>query len=681
MIDRGQQRQSGRGDAGDATARSPCLSGWRIAALVLVGLDLWLASGRLPSILEAAAVDDALFARLAASIARSGWLGPYDALTLAKGPVFPGVMAAAFVLGIPLPPLLQAIYAGAALTAAAALRAFLPHPGSRLAILALVLFNPAATAFDRLERERLYPALALLAMATAIGLYGAARRGRPAAGWGVALGVAVGLFWLTREEGLWLVPALALLLGAAGLARLRDAERTPHWRALAGVLLPPLALFLAVDLSVAAANRAAYGVFETNEFREPAFRHAYGALLRVLDPAPAPYVPVRAAIREQIYRESPLFASMRSGIERWVGIGCPQVYRDPAVCSDIGGGHLMWAVRTGAETSGHAGSGAAMAAFFAALGAEIDAACDGGRLACGPPRSGMMPPLDSAVLRDRLPAALAGAIRLVIHFAGLRAPQRPSESGSVYLREMSAFIHAEVAPDRGAGPQPIGEVAGWVYLADHRPFEVALQSAGQTLPIRPSYSEGADVAAQLGDPAAHRLRFHLEGGCPAPCALALSVAGAVRLFPLEAGLAGARPIAGPQGLLYLDRVDGETEGRLVSAWPRQAKLAVLAVVAGLYRTAGPGLAAVAAAAWLLLAAAALSGRGAAPLVVASAPLLAGLCLAVVVALVDATSFRAVDSGYLSPVSAQFLLFAGIAIGSARRLLLSWLRPALTAAVA
>ncbi|MFO1059193.1 MAG: hypothetical protein U1E53_19780 [Dongiaceae bacterium] len=640
-------------------------AGWRAAALLLVLLKLWLASGKLTAVLEGAAHDDALFVRLAASIARSGWLGTYDELTLAKGPMLSAVMAAGFVLGFPLPLLLDSIYAAAALTAAAALRAFLPHPASRLAILALILFNPFTTAIDRIERERLYPALALLTISAAIGLYGAARRGRPTAAWGIGLGLLSGLFWLTREEGLWLTPALGLLLAAAALARFRRRAGGPRWRALA-VLLPPLAAFLLVDLSVAGVNRIAYGVFATNVFRERPFRDAYGALLRV-QPGPTRYVPVPAAVRQALYRESPRFAAMRPGIEGWVGIGCPAAYPDLAVCGDIGGGHMLWAVLSGARAAGHADSGVALAAFLSALAAEVDAACDSGRLSCGPPHSGLMPPLDRALLARQLPAALARAVRLVVGFEGGRPQQRPSEAGALYIGQMTAFTHAEVAADRATPTTLVRSVAGWVYLPGHEPFAVALRSAGRPLPIAPIWLEGADVAARFADPAAHRLRFVLSGDCPAPCELVLSAAGRELAFPLGVGGTGSRDLAEPKGWLYLDRV--ETSRDWVPRWPRQARLAVLGALARLYAAIGPGLAVVGVAAWLVLAVGALRGRGAGLLVVATAPLLGGLALALVVALIDVTSFKAINSSYLLPASVMFLLFAGVSIGGARRMLM------------
>ena len=96
---------------------------------------------------------------------------------------------------------------------------------------------------------------------------------------------------------------------------------------------------------------------------------------------------------------------------------------------------------------------------------------------------------------------------------------------------------------------------------------------------------------------------------------------------------------------------------------------MLGALARLYAAIGPGLAVVGVAAWLVLAVGALRGREAGLLVVATAPLLGGLALALVVALIDVTSFKAINASYLLPASVMFLLFAGVSIGGARRMLM------------
>ena len=59
---------------------------WVWIVVLLTVAKLWLTSGQAIYAIGSAAHDDQLFLKLADSIVRGAWLGPYDQLTLAKGP-------------------------------------------------------------------------------------------------------------------------------------------------------------------------------------------------------------------------------------------------------------------------------------------------------------------------------------------------------------------------------------------------------------------------------------------------------------------------------------------------------------------------------------------------------------------------------------------------------------------
>ena len=75
-------------------------------------------------------------------------------------------------------------------------------------------------------RAWLYVALTLFSLAGLVGAY-VHRLGtrRALGGWSSLAGLAFGLFWITREEGLWLLPAFAGLLGLAAWSCLRAEGR------------------------------------------------------------------------------------------------------------------------------------------------------------------------------------------------------------------------------------------------------------------------------------------------------------------------------------------------------------------------------------------------------------------------------------------------------------------------
>src|SRR5215831_14003149 len=54
-----------------------------------------------PQALWAAAADDELFVRTAHYLVEGAWLGPFDRLTLVKGPFYPAFLAIAHAIGLP----------------------------------------------------------------------------------------------------------------------------------------------------------------------------------------------------------------------------------------------------------------------------------------------------------------------------------------------------------------------------------------------------------------------------------------------------------------------------------------------------------------------------------------------------------------------------------------------------
>ncbi len=107
----------------------------RSTKIILVGLvvaftvfKIWLTQGQLLSAWGQAIHDDMLFVSLAASIREGQWLGPYNNLTLAKGPIYPLWLALSSLTGLSVLLTQQVLYALAALVLTAALMPLLRTP-------------------------------------------------------------------------------------------------------------------------------------------------------------------------------------------------------------------------------------------------------------------------------------------------------------------------------------------------------------------------------------------------------------------------------------------------------------------------------------------------------------------------------------------------------------------------
>ncbi|MGH9807882.1 MAG: hypothetical protein ACRD9W_11580, partial [Terriglobia bacterium] len=193
------------------------ISSWMVI-LVAAAMKLWLAACRTLDAIGWADHDDHWFLRKAVSILAGHWLGPYDSRTLIKGCAYPLWIAVISWTGIPLLFAQQLLYVIASLAVTLALAPAIRSSMARAVLFVIVVFNPMTLSDDiasRVARESIYPALGLLIFA---GVAGAAlrldARRRNVLPWVLLSGVAIAFFWHTREEGVWILPLLALAAGA-----------------------------------------------------------------------------------------------------------------------------------------------------------------------------------------------------------------------------------------------------------------------------------------------------------------------------------------------------------------------------------------------------------------------------------------------------------------------------------
>lgn len=188
------------------------------AAYVFASLfSLWIRAGFPVFGIPASPHDDALFQHLARNLLMGEWLGEYNNLTLAKGMFYPFFISASAVAGLPLKMAEHLLYLGCALLAA---RYFVRVTGREIAGLALFVllaFNPFLWTEEmaRVMREGIYLSLSMALLILSFALLlpsensSSGRIGIAAKA--LITGIVAGFYWLTREEGMWLAPALATL--------------------------------------------------------------------------------------------------------------------------------------------------------------------------------------------------------------------------------------------------------------------------------------------------------------------------------------------------------------------------------------------------------------------------------------------------------------------------------------
>ncbi len=626
-----------------------------------------------------ATFDDRLFARLANSLRDGEWLGAYDKLTLAKGPGYPAFLALTSAAGIPLRLAEQGVYLlGCWLICRMAWR-LSDRRWLGSAVFAVVALNPVpwGASLARIVREDFYLGLVVLVLGLAV--HTLLARGRPDVtsarlGWGALLGVTFGWFWLTREEGVWLAPALGLLALDWVVRRWRTRPETARLRHAAMtlvVLLVPTATFAAVDLGVAAMNRRVYDVFETNEFRSREFKAAYGALSRIQHDRWQRFVPVPRDARERAYAISAAARELEPSLEGdngngWKAVGCTSLPIEP--CNDIQSGWFMWALRDAVERAQHAKAATDSQRYYARLASEVNAACDRGALQCLPPRTGFLPPFR----REYAPFVIEDAWKmagLLARLGGEPPADSRSENAPASIRQFERVALGPWTPPDEArrGPRPNDvHLRGWAFTpSDDARVRVVNNGSEADADLATYKSPDIVTALRAGPGTAVRFGGSVRCGDD-PCQIELHWdTRAVRrdLITLASGLAvnedGAR--------LWLDAVDSLRPAD--HGWSDPARAAATIISAGL-RGASPVLMPVAVVLVFVLAALDLRRRALRPLTVLWLALLATMGMRVgLLAVLNATSLPAIAPLYLSPAIGVGLLFTvGVLADAAGRML-------------
>ena len=354
-------------------------------------LKLWLL-GPQEILSRSSPHDDTLFVGLALNILQGEWLGAYNQFTLMKGSGYPLFIAASNLLGIPLILSQELLYLGACLVFVWGIHKLgLKNIYLWIAFGALA-FNPFTYNFFPNVypfRFGIYPAVSLLLFGLAqmvlISVENKEKHWKTL----VFFGLILGFFWNIRGEAIWIMPSLIVLIGFYGFASTRHdsgAKVGPAFRStLAAVILAGIG-FIAVNSGIAYQNLKHYGVYTTNEMKSPAFKSAYGGLLRIETVIWERFIPINREARQAAYSVSPAFKRLEQyfeygrGTQTWMKGG-----------SDYIAAFFPWAFRDAVYSIGYFRDAPSTHAFLDQIGREIDAACDEKKIKCLPRYSELAP--------------------------------------------------------------------------------------------------------------------------------------------------------------------------------------------------------------------------------------------------------------------------------------------------
>lgn len=387
-----------------------------------------------------APLDDELMFEAARSITAGQWLGVYDWLTLSKHMFFAVWLAVCNLLHLPYLAAGQLLTCGAALACAFAFAPVLRRWKSRFALFALLAFSPAATASFtlRVYRDNIFPGLCMLFFAGMCGYALRCRRPvKQSIGWLVLSGVGLGLAWLTREDGVWLLPFAAAGTLILILTALRDKGSLAKKLGRCALLAVPYGLLAAAILVYSAVNYACYGLFAVSDFSSGSFAAAVGAMSRVKAEEWKPLCSVPTDVRMKLYDAVPELKPLEYWLEEDEDL--QNSFRNPEL-DDYQSGSFYWALRKAAWNEGVYDNPQKAEKYWQQVADAINALCDSGQLESnGPKRSSTTPP----IRMEYVPDVLAEGVRSLLHTLTFRdcAPYY-ADQRSLILPEDEAVYEA-----------------------------------------------------------------------------------------------------------------------------------------------------------------------------------------------------------------------------------------------
>lgn len=419
------------------------------------------------------------------------WFGHgYNYMMYIRQPIYSLWIALAHVTRVPLRIAIELLFLLAAFCLVRAfLRAGLSCYLCTLCF-AFIVFHPVSfQLFDWALSDTLYAVVLLLAMAAIIAMWlerNTFRFRRNA----LLSGIALGLMWNIRPEGVLIVGLLGFLAIIAAFVQWRagNPTRLVLPRAGAMVMIPGLVI-LAITTALATANFCKIGLFATSELDAPGFAALCKALLRIKPSKSLHLVPITAEARQLAYAASPTFAQLKPKLENssaWVypisaRLGAP---------GQVIAGLTYWFFRDAAAQAGEFQSARQADTLFARAAREINKALRDGRL---PSRFVAVNFLDPE-LSDYLsyvPASFKGAIRLMVSTAD---PPRDSDTPDLKTQH----LYDQMANRRSALLRSALEVRGWVAPASGPLKQIVLRnSEGEILGSTDRFSPRPDVARFL----------------------------------------------------------------------------------------------------------------------------------------------------------------------------------------
>jgi hypothetical protein len=481
--------------------------------LLLIVLYLGLAMHLPVTIYTTAHHDDMWFLQNAEQILNGRWMGPFNSMTLIKGPFYSYFLAMNSALGLSVTLSIAWLYVISCLAVVYVLSGMGLNRMFALCLFTCLLFQPALFPM-RIIRDNVYHSLTLLLISgiTYIVFHEGRKTNRL---YVILFGLSGGFFWMTREEGVWVIPGLLVLCVYRIILCFKKKDGLVDFLKLLFIFTAAAILPILLTATI---NKLKYGAFQVVDVKSPEFISALNALNSVrVDPEVA-FVPVSRRKREVLYEVSPAFRELQDFFEntgkRWSEPGCSV---QPHTCGDYAAGWFMWALRDGVGGLGYYADPKKAANFYSALASEVGLACQNGKILCDYSPIPYMPKMSYQSL-SLMPEKLKEAIYISLYQMGIPLDEGSSQGSPESVADAREFLGN---PRTTASEEDLKIVmSGWYYPRSGQDWlQLACQIDGQEMIKKLPRKASPDLAMYFETPSATAQRFSVAASESQDCSL------------------------------------------------------------------------------------------------------------------------------------------------------------------
>lgn len=397
-------------------------------AFITILARIWIATG-VPKMIIYGPHDDLYFAKAAYYLIHGQWLGPYDNMTLIKGPFYAFYLVASYLTGLPLFLNETIFYICTCVIFVFSIAPLIKNAWGRLGIFVIMVFVPESLATSwnlRVYREFVYFSLTMWVIASAMGLFLRLDQKLPKLMfWSLSLGLSMGGFMIVHEDSIWIYPIMFLLMITCLIVILIKKLDRRILRAICIII--PVVIWYLPTLAVSYLNYVHYDYWGISENLDPDFNRVLNTLSRIkTNDTWHPAIQISKDARMQAYLVSPIFSSMKDDIEKdvisWNTADDEAMMGKPAWYlseygnggSEVGNGHFVWLLRDVVYNHGYYSGGKYPHALYQQLADQLENACDTGKLSCSPKKD---IPLVGSIDQRQIPIALRMFVEGAYHLA------------------------------------------------------------------------------------------------------------------------------------------------------------------------------------------------------------------------------------------------------------------------